>query len=145
MDAGKGPLKIAVLVKQVPDMNAVKIDRASGAPQFSGQHVVSSYDEYAVELALRLAEKHGGETVAMTVGPASAREALTRALAMGADRAVHIETADANGLDTLSVARLLAGEITKIGPSLVIAGQTADDLESGQVGGQVARILKADG
>ncbi|MFM7145136.1 MAG: electron transfer flavoprotein subunit beta/FixA family protein, partial [Actinomycetales bacterium] len=103
--------------------------------------VVSSYDEYAVELALRLAERHGGATVALTVGPASARDALTRALAMGVDRAVHIETADPNGLGTLAVARLLAGELGKISPSLVIAGQTADDFESGQVGGQVAELL----
>ncbi|MFM9108631.1 MAG: electron transfer flavoprotein subunit beta/FixA family protein [Chloroflexota bacterium] len=141
MDGGNGQLTIAVLVKQVPDMNAVKIDRASGAPQFGGQQVVSSYDEYAVELALRLAERHGGATVVLTVGPASARDALTRALAMGVDRAVHIETADPNGLGTLAVARLLAGELGKISPSLVIAGQTADDFESGQVGGQVAELL----
>jgi electron transfer flavoprotein beta subunit len=141
MDSGKGPLTIAVLVKQVPDMNAVKIDRASGAPQYGGQLAVNSYDEYAIEQALRLQEKHGGEVVALTVGPASAKDALTRALAMGADRAVHIETPDHNSLDTLAIARLLAEQLRKIGPSLVIAGQTADDLESGQVGAQVAELL----
>ncbi|MGI9253917.1 MAG: electron transfer flavoprotein subunit beta/FixA family protein, partial [Thermomicrobiales bacterium] len=141
MDSGKGPLTIAVLVKQVPDMNAVKIDRASGAPQYSGQFTVNSYDEYAVEQALRLQEQHGGEVIAVTVGPASAKDALTRALAMGADRAVHIETPDHNGLDTLAIARLLAEQVKAAGASLVIAGQTADDLESGQVGAQVAELL----
>jgi electron transfer flavoprotein beta subunit len=141
MESGNGPLTIAVLVKQVPDMNAVKIDRASGAPQYSGQLAVNSYDEYAVEQALRLQEQHGGETVVLTVGPASAKDALTRALAMGIDRAVHIEAADPNGLDTLAVARLLADHLRSINPALVIAGQTADDLESGQVGAQVAELL----
>ncbi len=141
MDSGNGPLTIAVLVKQVPDMNAVKIDRASGTPQHSGQLAVSSYDEYAIEQALRLQEQHGGETIVLTVGPASAKDALTRALAMGADRGVHIETSDQNMHDTLTIATLLAEQLRKIGPSLVIAGQTADDLESGQVGAQVAELL----
>jgi hypothetical protein len=97
--AGK-PLTVAVLVKQVPDMNAVKVDRAAGTPILSSQQVVNSYDEYAIEEALRLKERFGGEVVAVTAGPAGAKDVLTRALAMGADRAVHVEISDPNGLDT---------------------------------------------
>jgi len=141
MGSGSTPLTIAVLVKQVPDMNAVKIDRATGAPQFSGQQAVNSYDEYAIEEALRLQERHGGETVALTIGPASAKDALTRALAMGIDRGIHIEVADGSGHDTLAVARMLAEQLRGLGPSLVLAGQAADDYESGQVGAQVAELL----
>ncbi len=138
--AGK-PLTIAVLVKQVPDMNAVKIDRASGTPVLSGQQVVSSYDEHAIEEALRLKERLGGEVVAVTAGPAGAKDALTRVLAMGADRAIHVETADPNKLDTLAVATLLADRLRPLAADLVLAGQASDDYESGQVGAQVAELL----
>jgi len=141
MEGGGKPLTIAVLVKQVPDMNAVKVDRASGTPVLSGQQVVSSYDEYAIEEALRLKERFGGEVVAVTAGPAGAKDVLTRALAMGADRATHVEVADPNGLDTLTVARLLADAVSPLGADLVLAGQASDDYESGQVGAQVAELL----
>src|SRR3712207_1981368 len=105
--AGK-PYTVVALIKQVPDMNAVKIDRATGKPILSGQNVVSSFDEYAIEEALRLKEAHGGEVIVVSAGPPSARDAITRALAMGADRGVLIEVDDVNALDTLAVARLLA-------------------------------------
>ena len=138
--AGK-PLTVAVLVKQVPDMNAVKVDRASGTPILSGQRVVNSYDEYAIEEALRLKERFGGDVVAVTAGPSGAKDVLTRALAMGADRAVHVEVADPNGLDTLAVSRLLADQLRPLAADLVLAGQASDDYEAGQVGAQVAEML----
>lgn len=134
-------MKTAVLVKQVPDMDAVRIDRTSGKPVFSGQNRVSSYDEHAIEAALRLQEQHGGEVIAVTVGPAGAKDALTRALAMGAARGVHVLVADQNAIDTLAVAGLIADQLRPLGVDLVLAGQTADDLESGQVGAQVAELL----
>lgn len=134
-------MKTAVLVKQVPDMDAVRIDRATGKPVMSGQNRVSSYDEHAIEAALRLQEQLGGEVVAVTVGPAGAKDALTRALAMGADRAVHILVDNQNALDTLAVAGLIADQLRQLGVDLVLAGQTADDVESGQVGAQVAELL----
>jgi electron transfer flavoprotein beta subunit len=136
-----GPLTIAVLIKQVPDMNAVRIDRAAGKIIPSPQLGISSYDEYALEAALRLKEAFSGEVVAVTAGPPSARDAVTRALAMGADRGIHLETAAANATDTLGMARMLAGALRPLGCHLVIAGQTADDLETGQVGAQVAELL----
>lgn len=141
MESGSAPLKIAVLVKQAPDMNAVRIDRATGKPVFGGQQVVSSYDEHAIEEAVRLQERFGGETIAVTAGPAGAKDALTRALAMGIDRAIHVEVADPNALDTLAVAALLADQLRPLGVDLVIAGQAADDYETGQVGAQVAELL----
>jgi electron transfer flavoprotein beta subunit len=135
------PLNVAVLIKQVPDMNAVKIDRATGKPVFGGQQAISSYDEYAVEEALRLKEAHGGEVAVVAAGPPSAKDALTRALAMGADRAVLIAAPNVNQLDTLAVARVLANQLRGQGFDLILAGQTADDNESGQVGPQVAELL----
>ena len=140
--ASAGPLTIAVLIKQVPDMNAIRIDRATGRIVPSPQLVMSSYDEYAVEAALRLKESFGGEVIAVAAGPAQVRDVITRALAMGADRGVHLEMEDVNATDTLGMASILSDALRPLGCSLVIAGQTSDDLEAGQVGAQVAELLK---
>lgn len=138
---GPGSLTIVVLVKQVPDVNAVKIERATGKPVFTGQQVVSSYDSHAIEAALQLRDRFGGEVVVVSAGPASVKDAITRALAMGADRGIQITLDVANMADSLATARLLADAIRDIGCDLVLAGQTADDYETGQVGPQVAELL----
>ena len=135
------PLTIAVLIKQVPDMNAVRIDRATGRIIPGAQLGMSSYDEYAVEAALRLKESSGGEVIAVAAGPAAVRDAITRALAMGADRGMHLELEDVNATDTLGMASILSDALRPLECSLVIAGQTSDDLEAGQVGAQVAELL----
>jgi electron transfer flavoprotein beta subunit len=140
--ASAGPLTIAVLIKQVPDMNAIRIDHATGRIVPSPQLVMSSYDEYAVEAALRLKESYGGEVIAVAAGPAQVRDVITRALAMGTDRGVHLEMEDVNATDTLGMASNLSEALRPLGCSLVIAGQTTDDLEAGQVGAQVAELLK---
>jgi electron transfer flavoprotein beta subunit len=136
-----GPLTIAVLIKQVPDMNAIRIDRATGRIVPSPQLVMSSYDEYAVEAALRLKESFGGEVIAVAAGPTQVRDVITRALAMGADRGIHLELEDVNATDTLGMASILVDALRPLACSLVIAGQTSDDLEAGQVGAQVAALL----
>jgi electron transfer flavoprotein beta subunit len=139
--AGFGPLTIAVLIKQVQDVNALRIDRAQGTIVPSQQFRISSYDEYAIEAALRLKEMFGGEVVAVTAGPPSARDAISRALAMGADRGIHLELPDVNATDTLGIARILGEALRPLACDLVIAGQTSDDFEVGQIGAQVAEIL----
>ncbi|HEX2282369.1 MAG TPA: electron transfer flavoprotein subunit beta/FixA family protein [Thermomicrobiales bacterium] len=139
--ASAGPLTIAVLIKQVPDMNAMRIDRSNGRIVPSAQLAMSSYDEYAVEAALRLKESFGGEVIVVAAGPASVRDVITRALAMGADRGIHLELEDVNTTDTLGVASLLSDALGPLACSLVIAGQTSDDYETGQVGAQVAELL----
>ena len=136
-----GPLTTAVLIKQVPDMNAVRIDQATGRIVPSAQLVMSSYDEYAVEAALRIKETFEGEVIAVTAGPASARDVITRALAMGANRGIHVEVSDLNATDTLGLATILADAIRPLACDLVITGQTSDDFETGQVGAQVAQLL----
>jgi len=137
-----GPLTIAVLIKQVPDMNAMRIDRSNGRIVPSAQLGLSSYDEYAVEAALRLKESFDGEVIAVAAGPASVRDVITRALAMGADRGIHLELEDVNATDTLGMASILSDALRPLACSLVIAGQTSDDYEAGQVGAQVAELLK---
>jgi electron transfer flavoprotein beta subunit len=137
----RGPMTIAVLIKQVPDMNAIRIDRTSGRIVPSAQLVMSSYDGYAVEAALRLKESFGGEVVAVGAGPAPVKDVLTRALAMGTDRAIHVQVPDVNAIDTLGLARALCDAVAPLGCNLVLAGQASDDVETGQVGAQVAALL----
>jgi electron transfer flavoprotein beta subunit len=135
------PYKIVVLIKQTPDMNAVRVDRASGQVQMTGQPVISSHDASALEAAIQLKEAQGGEVTVISAGPASVKDALQRALGMGADKAVHVAIDDLASVDTLSLARLLADQIKPLEPDLIFAGQTSDDGGSGQVGPQVAEIL----
>jgi electron transfer flavoprotein beta subunit len=132
---------IVVLVKQVPDMNAVRVDRATGKPILSGQNVISSFDEYAIEAALRLKEQHGGEVVALTVGPPSVKDVISRALAMGADRGVIVSLADQNALDTLGLAKIIADYLKTMSFDILLTGQISDDYATGQVGSQVAELL----
>jgi electron transfer flavoprotein beta subunit len=132
---------IVVLIKQVPDMNAVRVDRATGKPILSGQNVISSFDEYAIEEALRLKEQHGGEVIVLTAGPASVKDAISRALAMGADRGVIIPIDNPNALDTLAIAEIIANQLKTMSYDIVLTGQISDDYAGGQVGSQVAELL----
>ncbi len=136
-----GPLNIAVLIKHVPDMNAARVDRATGRVDTGAQMGISSYDRYGIEAALRLKEAFGGEIAVICAGPAAARDGISRALAMGADRGIHVEMAQPNELDTLAIAQELASALHGQPWDLVIAGQASDDLETGQVGAQVAELL----
>lgn len=132
---------IIVLIKQVPDMNTVRVDRATGKPILSGQLAISSYDDYAIEEALRIKEAHGGEITVISAGPASVKDAVSRALAMGADRGVIIPVDNANELDTLALAGIIAAEIKNLSFDIILAGQNSDDYSTGQIGPQVAELL----
>jgi len=132
---------IVVLLKQVPDMNAVRIDRASGKPILSGQNVISSFDENAIEEALRLKELHGGDVIALTAGPPSVKDAIARALAMGADRGVIIPLDNPNCLDSLALAELIANQVRTLSFDIILTGQYSDDQATGQVSSQVAELL----
>src|SRR5215204_3536637 len=132
------PYTIVVLIKQVSDMNAVRVDHATGKPILSGQQVINSLDEYAIEEALKLKEQYGGEVIALSAWPASVKDALTRALAMGADRAIQVPVENIGNLDTISVATILADQLRSIEFDIVLTGQNSDDFESGQVPPQIA-------
>ena len=133
-------MTIVVLVKQVPDMNAVRVDPATGKARLSGK-AMNSYDAFAVQHALTLKAKLGGDVVAVTAGPATAKDALTRALAMGADRGVHVELSDQDARDSLDMANVFAEAVRPLDPSVVVVGQLSDDVESGQIGPQLAELL----
>ncbi len=134
-------ISIAVLVKQVPDVNAITVDAVTNRAHLGSTQVMNTYDAYAVGEAIGIKERVGATVTVITAGPPSSRQVLLRALATGADEAILIDLPNHNDLDTLETARILAGEIRKNGFDLVLAGQSTDDYETGQVGPQVAELL----
>ena len=137
-------MKILVPIKQVPDTaTQVKIAGDRRTIETAGiTWIISPYDEFAVEEALRIKEKRGqGEVVAVSLGPERVKEALRSALAMGADRAIHANDPAFEQADTLTTARVLAAVIAQEAPGLVIFGRQAIDDDMGAVPGQVAELL----
>jgi electron transfer flavoprotein beta subunit len=98
-------------------------------------------DAYALEEALQLREKLGGEVIVLCAGPASAAQTIREALAKGADRAIHVETEEGGERDALSTGRLLAQAIKPEAPDFVLTGLQSDDLGYGQTGVVLAELL----
>ncbi|MFQ5897824.1 MAG: electron transfer flavoprotein subunit beta/FixA family protein [Candidatus Methylomirabilia bacterium] len=137
-------MKILVLIKQVPDTaTQMKVGSDRRGIDTTGiTWIVSPYDEFAVEEALRVKEKRGqGEIVAVTVGPERAKEALRSCLAMGLDRAIHLNDPVWENADTLTTARALAAVIRQEQPAIVFCGRQAIDDDMGAQGAQVAELL----
>jgi len=138
-------MKIVVCVKQVPDTETrVKIGAAGNAVSEAdvANWIVSPYDEFAVEEALRIKDARGGEVVAVTAGPERAQTALRTALAMGADSAVHVKDAALDAADTLGTARALAAAIRTLAPfDLVLCGQQGVGGDNSQIPGMLAELL----
>jgi electron transfer flavoprotein beta subunit len=136
-------MKIIVAIKQVPDRDAtIRIDAAGKWIEESGlQFALNESDAYALEEALQLKEKNGGEVVVLTAGPERVGPTIREALAKGADRAIHIDCDDLGSRDALGVARLLAAALRPEAPDLVLTGLQSDDLGLGQTGVIVAELL----
>lgn len=138
-------MKIVVCVKQVPDTETRVRIAASGDAVSEAEvasWIVSPYDEFAIEEALRVKETKGGEVVAVTAGPERAQAALRTALAMGADSAVHVKDAALEAADTLGTARALAAAVKTLAPfDLVLCGQQGVGGDNSQVPGMVAELL----
>ena len=135
-------MKILVPVKRVIDYNVkprVKSD-GSGVDLANVKMSMNPFDEIAVEEALRLKEKGvATEVVVVSVGPAKAQETLRTALAMGADRAILVQTDDL--VEPLAVAKILKGVADEEQPGLVILGKQAIDDDSNQTGQMLAALL----
>ncbi len=136
-------MKILVAIKQVPERDAPVRIGASGKwiEEADLQFALNEPDAYALEEALQLKDKHGGEVVAVSAGPERVGSTLREALAKGADRAIHIVCDDLGERDALGVARLLAGAIKPEDPDLVLTGLQSEDLGHGQTGVIVAELL----
>ncbi len=122
-------MKLAVCVKQVPDATATKrIDPGTKRLDRSGEGALNPVDANAVEEALRLKEATGdGEVVVLSLGPEKAMDALRKALAMGADRAVLVSDEAAAGSDLVATSHALAQALERESPELVLFGQQAAD------------------
>ena len=135
-------MKILVPVKRVIDYNVrprVKAD-GSGVDLANVKMSMNPFDEIAVEEAIRLKEKGAAtEIVAVSIGPAKAQETLRTALAMGADRAILVQTDDE--VEPLAVAKILKGVVEEEQPGMVLMGKQAIDDDSNQTGQMLAALL----
>lgn len=137
-------MKIVVCVKHVPDTEArIKVDAGGKGPDLAGvKMIVSPYDEYALEEALRLRESGAAaELVAVSAGGDEAGASLRQALAVGADRAVLVQDPAFAKADALSRARALAAAIQAEGADLVFTGKTGVGDDEGQVGPMLGELL----
>jgi electron transfer flavoprotein beta subunit len=136
-------VKIVVCIKQVPARDSVlRLNSSATWIQDTDlSYEINEPDAYALEEALQLKEKQGGEVVVLCAGPARAGQTIREALAKGADRAVHIEDEDLGRFDPLGLARLLAAALQAEKPDLVLTGLQSDDLGYGQTGVILAEVL----
>ena len=136
-------MKIAVCVKQVPAKDA-PLHIAEGASWIRETDIgfeMNEPDGFALEEALRLKEKHGGEVVALSMGPERAKQAIKEALAKGADRGIHVADDKFFMLDPLGSAKSLAAALRKETFDLVLTGLQSDDQGFGQTGVLLAELL----
>lgn len=134
-------MKVAVLVKQIPQLSEVSI--TPGGPQWpESALIINPFDEYAVEESLRIKEKTNGISIAISFGKASSEAALRDVLALGLDDAYLIESDKYSHTDPQVAAQVLAAAIKKIGDiDLVLTGKQASDDDSALVAASVAGLL----
>ena len=139
-------MKIAVLVKEVPDAAVVKrIDPSTGRVDRSGEKNLNPYDTHAIEAAMQIRESGAvpvEEIVAVTMGPSSAVRALHKAVSLGADRSVHLSDDALAGSDVAATGYALAKVLQSESPDLVLLGQQSDDGECYTIGAVVADHLQ---
>jgi electron transfer flavoprotein beta subunit len=136
-------MKIVVAIKQVPERDAQIHVAADGKwiDESDLNYAINEPDAYALEEALQLKEKNGGEVVVLCAGPERVTSTLREALAKGADRAIHVEADDLGERDTLGVAQILAEAVKTESPDLILTGLQSDDLGLGQTGVVLAELL----
>jgi electron transfer flavoprotein beta subunit len=138
-------MNIVVCLKQVPGTTEVKIDPETNTLIRQGiKNIINPFDSYALEEGVRLKEKYGGKTTALSMGPPQAVDMLKEAISLGADEAVLLSDRAFAGADTWATAYTLAGAIKKLGPvDLVICGRQSTDGDTAQVGPEMAEMLEA--
>ena len=134
-------MNIVVPVKSVVDVELNIRVRDGKIVEDGLNYILSKWDENALEAALALKEANGGEVTAVTIGPERAGEALRKALAMGADKGVHVNDPAAQGSDAAGLARILAKVIQRGPFDLVITGRQAQDTDMGATGAALAELL----
>ena len=136
-------MKIVICLKQVPSRDSILKLNASGTWINTADinFEINEPDIFALEEGLRLKEKHGGEVVIASLGPARAQQSIKEALAKGADRALHLDDPAFEGLDAQGIARAMARALEKEKPDLVLTGLQSDDFGFAQTGVILAEML----
>ena len=136
-------MKILVPIKRVPDpYTKVKVNSTGTDIESSGiKYEINPFDEIAVEEAVRISEKQDCEIVAVSIGGPECGEQLTKALAMGAHRAIHVETTEK--IDSLGIAKILKAVFSRESPDIVLMGKQAIDDDANQAGQMLAALLGA--
>lgn len=138
-------MKSLVCLKQVPDTETqIKVNpQGTGIVTDGIKYVINPYDEFSVEEALRLKEKFKtGEVVILSIGPDRATEAIRTALAMGADRGVHVNDEALNQADPYVIAQALAAAAAQVDYEVIFCGHRAIDDDFGEAGAMLAELLK---
>ncbi len=137
------PLNLVVCLKQIPnpDLQFSIAPEGKDIKRETLNYKTNGSDEYALEEAVRLKEKHGGRVVALTVGPKRADSMLREALAKGADEAVRVSYEDVGGYDLGRTARILAAAVKTLPHDLVLTGVQSDDQVYSSTGALVASLL----
>ncbi len=140
-------MHIVVCIKQVPDSAQIRVHPVTNTIMRQGvPTIINPYDLFALEAALALRDKHGGEVTVLCMGPPMAEDSLRKALTFGADRAVLLTDRFFAGSDTLATSYALAAAIQKIGetwgvPDVVFTGKQTIDGDTAQVGPGIAKRL----
>lgn len=136
-------MNIIVCIKQVPETTEVKIDPVTKTLiRDKVKSIVNPFDMYAVEEAIRLKEKHGGKTTALTMGPPQASNALKETISMGIDEAILLSDRFFAGSDTYATSLTLSKAIAKIGSyDIILCGKQATDGDTAQVGPGISAHL----
>lgn len=135
-------MKIVVCVSLVPDSTTkVKIGASGKSIDETGvTFIINPYDEFAVEEAVQLKEKNGGEVIAISVGTDRSKEAIKKAFQMGADRGILLKSGAAD-FDSFSVAKNLAETIKELNPDVILFGKQSIDFDGSIVPGMTAELL----
>lgn len=136
-------MNILVCIKQVPGSNNVEVDPVTGVLKRNGiQSKINPYDLYAIETALSLAEKFGGEVECITMGPPQAKAIITEAVCMGAACGTVLTDRKFAGADVLATAYTLSQGIKKCGEyDIIICGKQTTDGDTAQVGAELSEYL----
>ncbi len=136
-------MKFIVCIKQVPSVSELRFDAAKKTLIREGVHnEINPFDKHALTFAVESKKRYNGEVVVMTMGPPQAKEALTEAMAIGADRALHLLDKAFAGSDTLATSRALSLAIAREKPfDMVLCGKYSVDAETGHVGPELAEFL----
>jgi electron transfer flavoprotein beta subunit len=134
-------VKIIVCIKQVPAKDAPLSITGNWIRESDIGFEMNEPDSYALEEALRLKEKHGGEVIALSMGPERVKQTIKEALAKGADRGIHIADDQFAQLDPLGAATALAAPLKNENPDLILTGLQSDDQGFGQIAVLLATLL----